>query len=708
MEEDDLPTTPTEIPVDMWLYGAHQPLRIGSADASDSSSCSSFSSMSFLAKLEVTQERRQVRRSELANLLQQASSDSEALQKTGDYRATLEAARLRLERCQDTGNSTVLELSLTSSDLMWLPVASQGDEKGESRLPGWILAIAPKASLCNHVEHLGKAWVFCVGSCSPENFQQALFRFGSAGAIRWDFDETFDSEDVIELGFRAEPRTLCTGKMRMGGKFVGKPDVVSVELADGTSNLHRQLGMLAHLRTHPNVVKFHGAFYQPEGDKVMLTFQHAPRDLATRIQLVGALEQSRCVEVLFGVLRGVAYLHSCRIAHRDLHPRAVRIGRPHQVAIADFDAAVGIDDHDAMRTPAGTPGYVAPEAISRQPYGVKVDVFSAGAIYFTAATGEEPFRGAHDDDAQVLKRTLEGDVDFEKPRFKTIQYTLQFLVKAMLHHAPRARPSAADAAADCWQFLSSAHIDSLRPAIDVEEIQGQGQNVDVDDIASRSSSLTSVLSGALSPQSVLEQQARLPNLDVLEEATSSQERSSRSSPCALGLSASSSPNNTPQGTPAVYSEMGRAQEPLVGNSQMHQDQELADSRNVEQPARSTSLACDQALAAASDAPVSVSAMTPASAAAAQQPGLNRTGATGARPASSWQLSSWPLRALSGAAGRARQAGNSLRQSLSRRRALARVSNDELSPLVPQDGVAAPELRGRHTRQTVRQFCAQPQ
>jgi len=368
-----------------------------------------------------------------------------------------------------------------------------------------------------------------------------------------------------------------------------------------------------------------------------------------------------------------------------------------------------------MRTLAGTPGYVAPEQISRQPYGVKVDVFSVGAIYFTAATGEEPFRDAHDDvddDAQALKRTLEGNVDFEKPKFKMIQYTLQFLVKAMLHHAPRARPSAADAAADCWQFLSSAQTDSLRSAIDSEGAQGQGQHFDGDDTASRSSSLNSVLSSALAPESVLEQQARLPSLDVLEEATSSQERSSLSSPVPRDTSQSqcSSAQNSPQeNSPVVLS--------VVEGSRRHQQRELAASRNLEVPARSTSLVRDEALAAASDAPAPASATTPAPAvaqvsdsSAVQQPGLDSSGATRARPAPSWALSSWPVRALSGAAGRARRAGNSLRQSVTNRsRGAARVSNtDDLSPLVPQDGVAVPELTGRRTIQRVRPSRVQPQ
>lgn len=735
--EHDLPDEPTEIPLDMWLYGAHQPLRIGAADA-ESSSSSSFSSMSFLAKLELTQERSRLRRSEMTSLLLQASCDLKALQKTTDFRATLDAARLRLERCQETGSSTVLELSLTGSDMMWVPVARKLDETGGCGRPGWILAIAPKASLSSREENLGKAWLFCVGDCSPDIFHQALFDFGRAGAIRSDFEETYELEDVVDLGLRSVPKTLRIGKTFTNARFAGKPDIVAVELADETSSLHRQLSILARLRTHPNIVKFHGAFYQSEGDKLMLTFQHAPRDLATRIELVGALEQSRCLEVLFGTLRGVAHLHHHRIAHRNLHPRVVCLGRPGQVAIACFDAAVSIDDHDAMRTLAGTPGFVAPEVISRRPYGVKADVFSCGSIYFTAATGEEPFRDAHNDDgdgddgdARVLKRTLEGAVDFEKPKFKKIQYTLQFLVKAMLHDSPRARPSAADAAADCWQLLSPAQMTNLQAAFGLEGAQGQGQHFDIEDTVSRTSSKSSVLSGALPPQSVLEQQERLPNLEVLEEATSSQERSSRSSPFARA---------TPQSQ--CSSAKSSPHEPVQNSlpSPITRERELAADPQVAAAAPSIALALDQASLGASDAPDPVASMTPAPAAAqgpgslfamssrdnrasvghaasasaqsaipgnrlAQPPGLDRTNA---RPASSsaWSVPSWPLRALSRVARRARWAGSSLRQSMWSRE--KRSADDDLSPLVPQDTVSAPEPRRQRNRHVVRSDRVQPE
>jgi len=461
-----------DIPMDVWLYGVQQPLRIGSNDAPDSlpsfsMSSSSSSEAPLSAKLEMAQERHGLRKLGLASLLRSVciSGDLKPLQKTTAFRATLDAGMLNLElnrgmpewtidwsdswgavlqaqmdgrRCEDyivvnshdeiidpfkfppdkssfplrftqkeMGKFTALSVSLISTDLMWAKFASPLDETSSFQIPSYILAIAPRTSLSSQLASLGKTWLLCVGQCSDRIFHQMMFEFGRAGALRWDFEDNFQLETPTELGLGLGHSTPRLARTIGSVRFPGQPEVVSIQFAEKSESLHRQLTIMARIQMHPNIIGFHGAFYHQDGDQLMLTFQHVPRDLALQIQLLGALEQSRCLEVMYGILTALNYLHQNSVVHRNIHPRAVCLSRTGKVMLTGFDDAVNIDDHNAMKTVAGTPGYVAPELILRKPYGLKVDIFSVGAIYFTVLTGQQPFWRAGDDDHAVLQRTVE-------------------------------------------------------------------------------------------------------------------------------------------------------------------------------------------------------------------------------------------------------------------------------------------------------------
>ena len=644
---------------------------------------------------------------------------------------------------KEMGKFTALSMSLISTDLMWAKFVSPLDETSSFQIPSYILAIAPRTSLSSQLASLGKTWLLCVGECSDRIFHQMMFEFGRAGALRWDFEDNFQLETPTELGLglgHSTPRLARTiGSLR----FPGQPEVVAIQFAEKSESLHRQLTIMARIQMHPNIIGFHGAFHHQDGDQLMLTFQHVPRDLALQIQLLGTLEQSRCLEVMYGILTALNYLHQNSVVHRNIHPRAVCLSRTGKVMLTGFDDAVNIDDHNAMKTVAGTPGYVAPELILRKPYGLKVDIFSVGAIYFTVLTGQQPFWRAGDDDHAVLQRTVEGDIDFERPKFELIPYSLQFLLKSMFQQNPRARPSAADAADDCWGLMSSSQKEKLGEAssshtglvLSVQQMEETAALAGSDDeVVSRSSSRSSVFPGASTPLSVLEQEERQPNLEVLEEGTSCQERSSSSGTALeqIGRSASS----TPQGSrsrmassqrlsddPEHQAEDSPQAQDLGYSADLARDREVcaapqADHSAVVTPARDVPPESNDTPAASSHDRHEARAddllheiprrgAPDATAASAVPTSSNQVRASSlqgseATPASSSSASlPWPLRALSQTVQSVRQAGNFARQSLwNRRTGPPSVNAEDLDGLVPQRD-SSPQPRRQRSRHRAR-------
>merc|ERR1719410_790671 len=72
------------------------------------------------------------------------------------------------------------------------------------------------------------------------------------------------------------------------------------------------------------------------------------------------------------LLSAIAYIHENNIAHRDLKPEnLLLVSRDDdvQVKIADFGFAKRVTSKTCLTTRCGSPNYVAPEIISKIPYG---------------------------------------------------------------------------------------------------------------------------------------------------------------------------------------------------------------------------------------------------------------------------------------------------------------------------------------------------
>lgn len=75
------------------------------------------------------------------------------------------------------------------------------------------------------------------------------------------------------------------------------------------------------------------------------------------------------------------YLHGKQIVHRDLKPENILVTHNgHNVKLIDFGLS-DCDDYDALKLPAGTRYYLAPEALKLgQPLDLRADIYSLGII----------------------------------------------------------------------------------------------------------------------------------------------------------------------------------------------------------------------------------------------------------------------------------------------------------------------------------------
>ncbi|KAG8592793.1 hypothetical protein GDO81_000627 [Engystomops pustulosus] len=114
------------------------------------------------------------------------------------------------------------------------------------------------------------------------------------------------------------------------------------------------------------------------------------------------------------IVKGMLYLHSHGILHRDLTLSNLLLSSDMNIKIADFGLAAQLKlPNEKHFTMCGTPNYIAPEIATRSAHGLESDVWSLGCMMYTFLVGRPPF------DTDTVKNTLNKIVlaDYEMPNF---------------------------------------------------------------------------------------------------------------------------------------------------------------------------------------------------------------------------------------------------------------------------------------------------
>ena len=111
-------------------------------------------------------------------------------------------------------------------------------------------------------------------------------------------------------------------------------------------------------------------------------------------------------QILIDMASGLEHMHENGYMHLDFKPENVLITRNAGVRLVDFDLTRPIPEKPKkLRKNPGTPGYMAPEQLLREPIGHRVDIFAFGVSAYELLTNQKPFPG--DTPAEILARQLD-------------------------------------------------------------------------------------------------------------------------------------------------------------------------------------------------------------------------------------------------------------------------------------------------------------
>ena len=124
--------------------------------------------------------------------------------------------------------------------------------------------------------------------------------------------------------------------------------------------------------------------YEQHSEIILLFEFMSQGDLYQRIKGEPLTESQICT-FFCQILKGLVFLHSNGVVHRDIKPDNILMTKNKNgeivVKIADFSLAEYYHSK-RLNTVCGTPGYMAPEMFCEEEYDEKVDVFSLGIILY--------------------------------------------------------------------------------------------------------------------------------------------------------------------------------------------------------------------------------------------------------------------------------------------------------------------------------------
>jgi len=164
---------------------------------------------------------------------------------------------------------------------------------------------------------------------------------------------------------------------------------------------------------HPNIVEYIETYDMAEELWVVMEYMSGGSlyDLV-KLHLTGIiLTEEHVSYAIKQVLEALAFLHSKSRIHRDIKVDNILLDKDGSVKLADFGTAVQLTFQRLQRnTLAGTPYYMAPELIQRNPYKEKVDIWAVGITIMELMTGRPPFYDLEPEEAldAIVKYGVQG------------------------------------------------------------------------------------------------------------------------------------------------------------------------------------------------------------------------------------------------------------------------------------------------------------
>ncbi|XP_048841948.1 serine/threonine-protein kinase PAK 5 isoform X2 [Brienomyrus brachyistius] len=189
---------------------------------------------------------------------------------------------------------------------------------------------------------------------------------------------------------------------------------------------------------HENVVDMYNSYLV--GDELWVVMEFLEGGALTDIVTHTRMNEEQIATVCLSVLKALSYLHTQGVIHRDIKSDSILLTSDGRIKLSDFGFCAQVSKEVPKRKSlVGTPYWMAPEVISRMPYGTEVDIWSLGIMVMEMVDGEPPY--FNEPPLQAMRRIR----DNLPPRLKEshkVSSVLRAFLDLMLVREPSQRATA--------------------------------------------------------------------------------------------------------------------------------------------------------------------------------------------------------------------------------------------------------------------------
>lgn len=216
---------------------------------------------------------------------------------------------------------------------------------------------------------------------SHEQFRAALQLVVDPGDPRSYLD------NFIKIG-EGSTGIVCIATVRSSGKLV------AVKKMDLRKQQRRELlfneVVIMRDYQHENVVEMYNSYLV--GDELWVVMEFLEGGALTDIVTHTRMNEEQIAAVCLAVLQALSVLHAQGVIHRDIKSDSILLTHDGRVKLSDFGFCAQVSKEVPRRKSlVGTPYWMAPELISRLPYGPEVDIWSLGVMVIEMVDGEPPY-----------------------------------------------------------------------------------------------------------------------------------------------------------------------------------------------------------------------------------------------------------------------------------------------------------------------------
>ncbi|MBZ3876926.1 Interferon-induced, double-stranded RNA-activated protein kinase [Sciurus carolinensis] len=239
----------------------------------------------------------------------------------------------------------------------------------------------------------------CGSTGSPTSTVSLAARFDSPSVEGNQYTEDYrfakDFKDIEPVGKGGFGQVFKARHRIDGNLYVVK------RVKYNNKKVEREVRALATFK-HPNIVHYYSCwegfdFYDDPENSTDST-SNSPR-LKTKCLFIqmelcdkGTLDQwienrrqkvpdkALALELFEQIAKGVNYIHSKELIHRDLKPNNIFLVDEKHIKIGDFGLVTSLNSDEQRTKSKGTRRYMSPEQLSSEEYGKEVDIFALGLI----------------------------------------------------------------------------------------------------------------------------------------------------------------------------------------------------------------------------------------------------------------------------------------------------------------------------------------